>query len=108
MNLGLQPRHFLREGVGHPAERVAVHQNSGHFHLGKDGDERALQSLVNRGDMAAMQLRLEQLPQAQCDIGIFGGVFHGLLYGDLVEGDSRFAAAQKLFDRDRGMAEVTV
>jgi hypothetical protein len=42
-----------------------------------------------------VQLRFEQLPQAQRHIGVFGGVFHRVVDGDLVEGDLAFAAAQQ-------------
>jgi len=55
-----------------------------------------------------MQLGFEQLPQPQGHIGVFGGVFDGVVDGDLVEGDLAFAAAKKGFDRDRFVAKVKV
>ena len=70
-----------------PRQRVAVDLDAGHLHVGQHRDERAFQGLVDGGDLRAVQLRLEGLPQAQGHVGIFGGVFHRVVDGDLVEGD---------------------
>ena len=53
-----------------------------------------------------MQLRLEQLPQAQGDVGVFSGVFHRIVDAHPVKGDLRFTAAQERFDRDGLVAQI--
>ena len=70
-------------------QRVAVDLDAGHLHVGQHRDEGAFEGLVDGGDARAVQLRLEELPEAQGHVGIFGGVFHGVVDGDLVEGDLR-------------------
>ena len=48
------------------------------------------------------------LPQAQCDIGVLGGVFGGLVERHAVEGDLRLAGAGDLLERDRRVVEVAL
>jgi hypothetical protein len=43
---------------------------------------------------------LNKLPEAQGHVGILGGVFHGVVDGDLVEGDLRLARPEQRLDRD--------
>ena len=53
-----------------------------HLHLGQNGDERAFEGFVDGGDAGLVQLRLEGLPEAEGDVGVLGGVFHGVVDGD--------------------------
>ncbi len=55
-----------------------------------------------------MQLRLERLPQAKGDVGIFGGVSHGIVDRDPVERHLRLARPQKRLDRDRQVAKIAL
>jgi hypothetical protein len=106
VDLLLQLNEFLGEGVRHAGEGVAVDLNAVHLHLGQNGDEGAFEGFVDGRDAGAVQLGLEQLPQAKGHVGIFGGIFHRIVDGDAVEGHLRFACAEKGFDRDRLVAEV--
>jgi hypothetical protein len=48
-----------------------------------------------------VQLRLEQLPQAQRHIGVFGGVFHRIVDGDRSKVIWLLPLPSKRLDRDR-------
>ena len=102
----LQPRHFLRKGIRHARQRIAVHLDAGHFHRGQDRHQRAFQCFIDGGYLRLVQLRLEGLPQAQRHVGVFGGVFHRLVHRDVVEGDHALARAEQRLDRDRHMAQI--
>ena len=104
VDFGLKPRHLLREGVGHAAERVAVDLDPGHLHLGQNRHQWAFQRLVDGRHLLAVQIRLERLPETQGDVGVLGGVFHASSIGTLVESDRRFSRPQQRFDRDRRVA----
>ena len=91
LNLILILGEFLGKGVGHARQHIAVHLNAGHLHLGQDGDQGAFQRLIDRCHLRAVQLGLEQLPQAQGDVGVFGGVFDRIVNAHPVKGDLRFA-----------------
>ena len=106
LNFRLQPRHLLREGVGHARERVAVHLHAGHFHFGQHGDEGAFEGFVDGGDGRAVELGFEPRPEAVGDVGVFGCVFHGVGDGGAVEGDGLFAGAEERFDRDGQVAQI--
>ena len=106
MDLIFKRRHLLAERVGHAAQRVAVHLDAVHLHFGEHRHEGAFERLVDRRHLGAVELRLELLPEPQSNIGIFGGVFRGLIDRHLIKGDHRFAGAQKRFDRDRLVAQV--
>jgi hypothetical protein len=108
MDLRLQPRHLLGKGVGHAAQRIAVHLDAGSFHPRQHRHQRAFQRLVDRRHLRPVQLRLEQVPQAQRDIGILGGIGRGLVDFHFVEGDLRLARADQLLDRDRLVAKVAL
>ena len=86
---------LLREGIGHAVQGVAVDLDAGHLHVGQHGDEGAFEGFIDGGDAGAVELRLEELPEAQGHIGVFGGVFDGVVDGDLVEGDLGFSAAEQ-------------
>ena len=106
VNLGLKPRHFLRERVGHARQGIAVDLNTVHFHLGEHRHQRAFERLIHRRHLFAVQARLEQLPQSEGHIGVFGRVFHRIFDLHLVEGDRALACPEQRLDRDRGVAEV--
>ena len=95
MNFRLKPRHFLCKGVGHAAERVAVDLDAVHFHLRQHRHKRALETFVDRRDFLRMKLWLEDLPEAQGDVSVFGCVFHGVVDPDTVKCDRGFAAAEE-------------
>ena len=106
LNLILILGEFLGKGVGHARQHIAVHLNAGHLHLGQHGDQGTLQRFIDRGHLRAVQLGFEQLPQAQGDVGVFGGVFDRVVNAHPVKGDLRFAAAQERFDRDGLVAQI--
>ena len=96
----------MGEDIGHAAQDFAVDLDASHLHFRQHGDQRAFKGFVDGRYAGAVQLRLEKLPQAQRHVGVFGGVFHRVVDGDLVKGDLAFSAAQQGLDRDRLMAEV--
>ena len=77
-----------------------------HFHLCQHRHQGAFQPLVDAGNLVGMQLWLEQLPQAQSDIGIFGGIFRSLVHRHPVKGDRGFARPQQGLDRDRRVVQI--
>jgi hypothetical protein len=85
---------------------MAVHLDAGHFHVFQNMNQRAFQFFIDRGHLFLMQLRFQLLPQAQGDIGIFGGIFHRILNRHPVKGDGGFARAQQRFDRDRRVVQI--
>ena len=106
VKLGLEPGHFLRKGVGHARERVAVDLDAVHLHLREDRDHRAFHGLVDGGDAGAVQLGFEGQPEAQGDIRILGCIGGGILDRDLVKSDRGFSGAEQRFDRDRRVVEI--
>ena len=100
----LKPCHFLGKGVGHPAKDIAVDLDARHLHPRQNRHQRALHRLVNRGDLGAVKLWFERLPQPPCDIGILGRIGGGLVKRHPVECDLRFARTDQLLDRDRRVA----
>ena len=44
------------------------------FHISKDWYQRAFKTFIDRGDPFGGQTWFQQLPQAQCDVRIFGGI----------------------------------
>ena len=87
LNFIFKRRHFLRKTVGHPAKGVTIHLNACHFHIGQHRNQRAFQRFINRGHMGTVQLRFEHLPQPQRNIGVFGSVFHSVVYRHPVKGN---------------------
>ena len=106
VDLLLELGHLLGELAGHAGERVAVDLDAVAFHLGQHRHEGAFEGFVDGGDAGRVELRLEDVPEAEGDIGILGGVAHGLVDGDLVEGDGGFAGAEQLLDGDGHVREV--
>ena len=98
--------HFLGKLAGHARQSLAIHLDAVALHPGENGREGALQRFVDGGHFLAVQLRFEGQPEAQGDVGILGGVFHGLGHRHAVKGDGRFAAAQQGLDGDRRVAEI--
>ena len=106
VDLILQRRHLLGKGVGHAAQRVAIHLDAVALHPGQHRRQGPFQRFIDGGDLFAVQLRLERLPQAQGDIGVLGCVRHGIGNRHPVECDRGFACAQERLDRDRRVIEV--
>ena len=65
----------------------------------------ALQRLVDGGDVLGRQPRLQRGPQPQRHVGVLGGIFGGLVDGDAVEGDLRFARAGDVLEVDGVVVE---
>ena len=78
------------------------------LHTGEDGDERAFQRFVNRHDLFRAQLGLENLPQAQGDVGILGGVFCRLVQRDPIERHLRLARSGNLLERNSVVLQVSL
>ena len=108
VDFGLEPRHFLGKGIRHPAQHVAVDLDARHLHPRQHRHQGPFQRLVNGGDLRAVQLRPEALPQPPGDIGILGGIGGGVGDRHPVKGDLGFARPDQVLDGDRHMAEIPV
>ena len=106
MDARLKSRHFLRKRIRHPAQRIAVHLNAVHFHLGQHRHQRTLQRLINSRDILGMQQRLEYLPKAQRNISILSCIFHRIINRHTVKRDRRFPRAQQRLDRNGRMTQI--
>ena len=87
VNFILKPCHLLRKGIRHAAKCIAVHLDARPFHRGQDRNKWTFKGFIHSGHLNAVQLWLEQLPQTQGDIGVFGGIGHSLFQRHLVKGD---------------------
>ncbi len=83
--------HLLGEGVRHARQDVLVDLDARHFHVGQDGDKGAFQRLVDRCDARGVKLGAERLPEPERDVGVLGGIGHGVVDLDRVEGPLRLA-----------------
>ena len=106
IDLVLKPRHLLGKGVGHPAQRIAVHLHARAFHCRQNRHKRAFKRFIHLRYPDAVELGFEQLPQPQSDIRILGGIFHRIGERHLIKGDGRFACPQQRLDRDRCMRQI--
>ncbi len=100
-DLGLEPRHALREFAGEPGEHLAVDGDAAALHVAEHGDQRALQRLIDARLALGDEAGLQHAPQPQRDVGILGGIGGGLVDGGLVEADLALALAADLLVLDR-------
>ena len=105
-DLGLQPRHLLREGIRHPPERLRIDLHPGHFHLGQHRHKRSFQRFIDGRHLRPVQFGLECQPEPQRHIRILGGIGHSLGNRNLIEGACGFPRAQQRLYRDRIMAQI--
>ena len=90
----------LRKFARQARQDLPVHLDAAGFHAGKHRHHRPLQPFIDGRQAFGRQTRLEDLPQAQGDIGIFRRIGGGLVYLDKIECDQGFAAACNLLEGD--------
>ena len=108
VDLILDAGETLAEIAGQAREHRAVHHDACKLHLAKNGGHGALQCLVDVGHAFGGEPRLEEAPEPQRHIGVFGGVFRRLVHGHAVERGLRLASACHILEGDGRMPEMAL
>ena len=87
VNFSLKTRHFLCKVVGHARQRIAIHFDPGHLHLGQNWYQRPLKPLINASHFLKMQFGLQKLPKAQRDISVLSSIGCGLFNRHKIKGN---------------------
>ncbi len=99
LDLGLDPRHPLRELAGQARQHLAVDRDAAPLHPRQRNDQRALQRLVDRRHAFGGEARLQHAPQPQRHVGVLGGVLRRLV-------DRHAREADEIAPRARDFGEV--
>ena len=103
---GLGGRDFLGKVRGQAVQLIGINLDTRPFHIGQYGRHRAFQCLIDGGLALGCDGGFEDLPQAQGDVGILGGIGRGLVERHFVESDLGFSGATDLLKGDAGMSEM--
>ena len=93
---------------GEPLQQLTVHHDALVLHGEENRHQRPLQRFIDRHLARLQELLAEQHPQAERDVGIFGGIVRGAVKGHAVEGHLRLARACHLLVADRLVAEMAL
>jgi len=100
--------HGLGEFAREAGEDLPVDRDAALLHAGEDGDERALERLVDGEHVFGDEAGFQCAPEAEGDVGIFGGVISGLVEGDAGKADEILAGAGDFGKRDGLVTEMAL
>ena len=106
LDFGLEGFEFDLDFGGEFFEEGGVDHDAVEFHVGEDLDEGHFEVVEERFVLLGGEFGLEDVGEAEGDVGVFGGVLGGAGEGDVGEGDGGFAGADEV--GDGGATELEV
>lgn len=107
IDLVLEGRGPLRQLAGEARENLPVDGDAALLHMREHGDQRPFEPFINARQTLGGKPRLQDVPEAERDVGVLGRIGGRLVDVDEVEAHRRLAGAGNVLVGDRRVAEPT-